>query len=1167
MEWFPWSKNKRGGKMSRRDPLTLILCVTILTAFLYASVAFAQPCGQWVAKAVSVQGAVQALRTGEKQWRSVRLNDIFCPGDMIRIMKLSRADIVLSNDTILRLDQNTTVTFSEPEKEKPFLVNLLNGAAYFFSRVRRSIKVLTPFVNAIVEGTEFYARVENDKTFISLFEGQIGLTNEAGSITLAKGQSAVAEANRAPAFQIVVRPRDAVQWTLYYPPVLDFHPSNLGTPPGWQTMVRKSVEFYMEGNLHQALESLEGVTEEIHDPRFFTYRASLFLSVGRVNEAKLDIEKALSLAALNSQALALQSIIAVVQNEKEKALNLARNATVSDPKSGAARIALSYAQQANFDLKEALNSLKEAVKLEPENALAWARLAEMWLSFGNLSKALNAAKKAVALNPNLSRTQTVLGFAYLTQVKTRKSKEAFEKAIELDQADPLPRLGLGLAKIREGGFPKWESDFRKMVDKGLLEGTRELEIAVSLDPDNSLVRSYLGKAYYEETRDKLATNQFGIAKKLDPSDPTPLFYDAIRKQSINQPGEALRDLQESISLNDNRAVYRSRLLLDSDLAARSASLARIYSDLGFQQLALVEGWKSVNTDPANYSGHRFLADSYSASPRHEIARVSELLQSQLLQPININPVQPHLAESNLFILNGAGPSDLSFNEFNPLFNRNRLALQVSGIAGTHDTFGEEIVQSGVWDRLSYSIGQFHYQTDGFRENNYLKEDIYNVFVQGMLSYKTSVQAEFRATEKRYGDLSLNFFPYDFFPLLRQKDETESMRLGFHHAFSPRSDLIGSFMYQDAEPRLRIYDFLGANFKSKADDDGFSGELQHIFRSERFTIVTGAGHFYIPERQTNYTEDPFLGPSANTTRIHINHTNLYLYSQINYPKNVTFTVGGSGDFYHDGIINNNQFNPKFGVTWNPFSGTTLRAAVFRVFKRTLLTDQTLEPTQVAGFNQFFDDADTTKSWRYGAAIDQKFSMNIYGGLEYSGRKLNDVPFFLETGLGPPQVIKVDWKEQLGRAYLYWTPHPWFGLSAEYQYERFDRESVLLFGAVRVGVAGIRDVKTHRFPLGINFYHPSGFSAQLKATYVNQEGKFQPQFSAGFIPGDDQFCIVDASINYRLPKRYGVLSIGVKNLFNKSFKFQDTDVHQGAVNTALNPTIQPKRLVFGKFTLVF
>jgi len=74
-----------------------------------------------------------------------------------------------------------------------------------------------------------------------------------------------------------------------------------------------------------------------------------------------------------------------------------------------------------------------------------------------------------------------------------------------------------------------------------------------------------------------------MAKKLDPSDPTPYFYDAIEKQTTNRPVEALKDLQRAIELNDNRAVYRSRLLLDADQAARSASLARIYSDLGFQQ--------------------------------------------------------------------------------------------------------------------------------------------------------------------------------------------------------------------------------------------------------------------------------------------------------------------------------------------------------------------------------------------------------------------------------------------------------------------------------------------------------------------------------------------------------------------------------------------------------
>ena len=93
-----------------------------------------------------------------------------------------------------------------------------------------------------------------------------------------------------------------------------------------------------------------------------------------------------------------------------------------------------------------------------------------------------------------------------------------------------------------------------------------------------------------------------IAKELDPNDPTPWLYNAIRLQSENRPVEALRNIEKSIELNDNRAVYRSRELLDQDRAARGASLARIYNDLGFQQLGINEATKSLSFDPGNAGG-------------------------------------------------------------------------------------------------------------------------------------------------------------------------------------------------------------------------------------------------------------------------------------------------------------------------------------------------------------------------------------------------------------------------------------------------------------------------------------------------------------------------------------------------------------------------------------
>ena len=182
-----------------------------------------------------------------------------------------------------------------------------------------------------------------------------------------------------------------------------------------------------------------------------------------------------------------------------------------------------------------------------------------------------------------------------------------------------------------------------------------------------------------------------------------------------------------------------------------------------------------------------LADAYSTLPRHEIARVNELFQSQLLQPLNVTPVQPQLAETNLFILDSAGPSDLSFNEFNPLFNRNRTTIQGSGVTGGNETRGEDITVSGIADRWSYSVGQFHFETEGFRANNDLEQDVLNGLVQFQVSEKTTFLAELRSAEREAGDLRLLFDPSVFNPSLRQLEDTESIRLGFRHALTPRSE--------------------------------------------------------------------------------------------------------------------------------------------------------------------------------------------------------------------------------------------------------------------------------------------------------------------------------------------------------------------------------------------
>jgi tetratricopeptide (TPR) repeat protein len=1091
----------------------------------------------------AVDGQVVVVRAGQTQAATPGLG---LQLDDVVVTKLGRASVRFQSDgTVVRVGPESRVQVNESATERDITVFFGRLWAHVVRWRERPTRFTTAGTIAAVRGTELSMAVETegDRTQLAVFEGLVHAQNDAGSLEVAGGQSATASKGKAPVRGVTMRPSDAVQWALYYPPVLSVNPSDFEGGAAWQTKARQSAEAWGKGDLEKALASLEGVDETgIREPKFFAYRASLFLATGNVDEAGKELDRALKLSANDANALAVQSIVELARNETDKALQTARRATTADAKSAAAQVALSYAQQARFDLPGARASLEKAVELDAKDALAWARLAEIRSSLGLLGPALEAARKAAELSPGLSRAQTVLGYAYLTEVRTAEAKAAFDEAVKLDQSDPLPRLGLGLARIRDGH---------------LAEGSKEIEVAVSLDPGMSLLRSYLGKAYFEDKRENLVSREYELAKQADPKDPTPYLYDAIDKQTTNRPVEALEDVEKAIELNDNRAVYRSRLLLDADLAARSASLGRIYSDLGFQDLGLVEGWDSVNTDPSDYSGHRLLADTYAALPRHEIARVSELFQSQMLQPLNTTAIQPRLGESNLLLIATGGPNTLSFNEFNPLFNRDQVRFQGDFLAGEDSTFTGDGIVSGIYKKASFSAGYSGFKTDGFRKNDDQDDKIANAFVQAELNPSTSVQAEYRYRKSELGDVRLRFFPDDYFPGERRKEEWNTVRAGLRESFSPGSVLLASVMYQDLkgsinddQPGFPLV-FAGDNEKQHATGT----EGQYLFRSPRVSLTAGLGFFDISGTiDTTATVDPELVPPPDNTftatiDTQLKHTDVYAYSYLKPVPHVTATVGLSGDFLRSETVlvgDHDQFNPKFGLVWKPGGGTTIRGAAFRTLKRTLITDQTLEPTQVAGFNQFYDDLNATKAWVYGGAIDQKFTRRVFGGFEYSKRD-TDMPYVPDPS-NPVQLFQKG-HENWARAYFFVTPHPWLAVRADYLFERFESE-------------GLTDlptkVDTHRLPLGVSFFHPRGISASLTATYVDQSGDFV-RLDSTKESGSDNFWTVDAAVTYRLPKRYGFVAVGGTNLFDEQFSYYDTDVR--------NPTIQPTRRLYAKVVVAF
>src|SRR3569623_1502554 len=508
----------------------LQLCTGVLLATgLYHTPTWADDsrCVEPIATLAALEGRADVTGKAADCWRPVTAKEAFCPGDRIRVGAASRAAELLANHTVMRLDALTTVSFTGPRQADNLWVELLRGVGHFISRVPRRLTVSTPYVNAGVEGTEFLVSADDSAATVSVFEGRVAATNPQGTLLLTSGQTATARSGAAPVLRVTLRPRDGLQWALHYPPVIQFDAAAFAAGAGDERQVRitQSLARFKEGDNAAALAALNGLGRAVDDSRLLSYRASLYLAAGRIDAARADIDRALVLAANDGDALALKSVIALAQNDKAAALQLAQQAVNAAPRAGGPRLALSYAWQAQFDLERARAEAQQGVEIDPHNALAWARLAELQLMFGDRDAALAAAQEAERLNPRLAQSQSVLGFAHLSRTQLAAARQSFENSATLDPGDPLPRLGLGLVEVREGR---------------VTAGRQQMELAAALDPDDALVRSYLGKAYYEEKRDARAESQFDMAKTLDPNDPTPWFYEAILEHSSNRPFEALQ---------------------------------------------------------------------------------------------------------------------------------------------------------------------------------------------------------------------------------------------------------------------------------------------------------------------------------------------------------------------------------------------------------------------------------------------------------------------------------------------------------------------------------------------------------------------------------------------------------------------------------------------------
>jgi hypothetical protein len=204
---------------------------------------------------------------------------------------------------------------------------------------------------------------------------------------------------------------------------------------------------------------------------------------------------------------------------------------------------------------------------------------------------------------------------------------------------------------------------------------------------------------------------------------------------------------------------------------------------------------------------------------------------------------------------------------------------------------------------------------------------------------------------------------------------------------------------------------------------------------------------------------------------------------------------------------------------------------------MLTQQTIEPTQVAGFNQFFDDTPGTRSMHYGVSLDQRAGSRLFFGLSYREQHKETwregVRLDFDNNRLVSELTEFDERLRYTRGYAYWAPTEMLALAAEYYRESFNE----------IGVAPEvrQNATTERIPLTASLFLPNGLSGSVTATHVEQRLIPDP----GSNPGEfdtSRFWNLDVGLSWRLPKRRGDVSFNVLNLLDNDFRYQEPDFNR-------------------------
>jgi tetratricopeptide (TPR) repeat protein len=1163
---------------------------------------------------ISLQGSVAVLASGVASWEAAQNGRDLFAGDSVKTGQDSRASILCVDETQLKLNQNTVVVLKSsapstrmggavPAVQKEAGVSLYEvpaGEIWLRNKNEKTrFEVQTPAVTAAIRGTEFNLKVDRaGATSLVLLEGKLTLANPQGQIDLDPGEEGLAEVGRAPVKRVILQPKDAVQWSLYYPGIFSYRDIPLGEQPegvAEPAMLRNARNSYDRGDLDsserdanealardpedaQALLILGWISLQRQDPQkalaYFQraqkqnapqgltasglalagYRTgdalgayklmtaelkkgppsslTLVMSgyfsmlVGKIDEARALLTDSRISGRESAIAHSLMAQIYLIQNSKEQASSEAAAAIRINGGSPMVRMTAALVKISYFELPEAMRLLEESIAADPHFLEAYVYLARLWLGADYLDRAWHIITKALEISKTDSEVLSLAGFIRLGYRDFDKALCLFTEAVKNNPGFGEPHIGLANIAFKNRNFNR---------------GVTEMLTATLLEPRVSLYQSSLGKALYQSRSFDKALEVYDYAKTLDPNDPTPYLYKGIALSDLYRPGEAIQEINKSIELNDNMAVFRSRLMLDRDLAVRNTDLARAYSQLGLNDWSFSKALTAVKDDPLNPSAHLFLASAYAGTRQRVGAAASELLLYRLLSPANENTFS-------------------GYTDYTQMFEMPYVRVSLNAGVGTWADH-QALIQDHSVDVLAGQPGLAleaygAYQNDpGFRKKNDDRESFFGL-AQGKFepTIKDSFYTTYTYNPVRWGD---TFNPDDSSyrndPNLRWTARDNFAEGGYVHRFSPAAVLIGYYNWGHEN-------WLGTDhyFSQFFDNQGFLHNLfEHTYQHQIWNFNNAqlqqqlkvgdhtfiAGYDYFNGALDYYFDDSYIvdfpPPLINNSyKYHPpDHANsVYVRDYWRICPQLLVEMGISGDFVSSSrvgfpnSISSTTANPLVGLNYEIDKSNTLRFAYQGYINSHSGFSPGIAPSEVAGFPSQVNADDGSKVKELGFAWESQWNPKTFSVFRLQAHHIDNPQYDVNSNIINSRSERFDGSFIVNRLLT-----SCLGLSFG-----VDGKVVSLQAPPNTFLTG--DFNEIDGAVALSYQHPSGWFASISDTVVSQDlwGLSSRSFAKKQADMGNPFNLVNISFGKYFANKRGYASLGLTNIFNQHFFYQTEPV---------------------------